>query len=96
MSMSIASHTKRLKRLEAASDASEKEPLVFSLHEWAGCPPLRKEEADDERIAMMEAKALHRLVEAGQITDEDRDRVQFIVYVSVSPSRPEQLEPDGQ
>jgi hypothetical protein len=47
---------------------------------------------DDESIAQMEAEALDRLEAAGEISDEDRDRVLFIVYVAVKPSQTEQLE----
>jgi len=91
--MGIASHKRRLSHLEAATGATEAEPLVFRLHEWAEGSPLREGiNDDDETIARMEAEALDRLVAAGEISDEDRDRVEFIVRVLVSPTRPEQLE----
>jgi hypothetical protein len=88
--MRIDSHNRRLSRLEADSGTANTEPLVFSLHEWAGRPPLREDEADDDTVAQMEAKALDRLIEAGEIGDEDRERVQFVVRVIVAPSSAEQ------
>jgi hypothetical protein len=65
--MGIAGHNRRLSRLEADSGTANTEPLVFSLHEWAGRPPLREDEADDDTVAQMEAKALDRLIQAGEI-----------------------------
>jgi hypothetical protein len=86
--MGIASHKRRLSRLEAATGATKAEPLVFRLHEWAKGGPIRKGiNDDDETIARMEAEALDRLVAAGEISDEDRDCVQFVVRIIVAPSR---------
>jgi hypothetical protein len=93
--MGIASHHRRLTRLEAASGTAKTEPLVFSLSEWAEGAPLAFEKGEEETIARMKANALDRLVAAGKIEDQDRERVQFIVRVLVRPSRPEQLEPYG-
>ena len=92
--MGIVSQNRRLKRLEAVSTTTQ--PLFYELHQWASGGPIEKGvNDDDETIAKMKAEALDRLVAAGEITDEDRARVRFIVYIAVKPTRPEQLEPYG-
>ena len=93
--MGIASHHRRLKRLEAASGILKEGRLLFSLHDWAEGCPIAFEENEDEKVGRMQANALDRLVAAGKIEVQDRDRVKFIVRVLVRPSRPEQLEPYG-
>jgi hypothetical protein len=80
--------------LEARSAVNKTEPIVFRLHEWVDRPPFREGVDDDpETLARMKAKALDRLIAAGKIEECDRHRVQFIVWVTNKPSRPEQLVP---
>ena len=87
--MGRVSQNRRLARLEAATGATKAEPLVFNLADWAEGGPIRKGvNDDDETIARMEAEALDRLIEAGEIGDEDRERVQFVVRVVVGASEP--------
>ncbi len=77
--MGIASHHRRLTRLEAANGLLKEGRLLFRLHEWAEGCPITFEENEDEKIGRMEVNALDRLVAAGKIRDTDRDRVTFIV-----------------
>ena len=83
--MGIASHPRRLARLEAANGTTKTGTLFFSLRDWAEGAPTAFEENEDEKISRMEADALDRLVAAGKIRDTDRDRVTFIVRVLVPP-----------
>ncbi len=83
--MSIASHYRRLTRLEAANGTAKTETLFFRLQDWAEGCPIAFEENEDEKIGRMEANALDRLVAAGKIRDTDRERVTFIVRVLVPP-----------
>ena len=80
--MGIASHLKRLKRLEVSRGAEQH--LAFLLSDWApGCPI--GFESKEEREALypgFRAAALDNLIAAGKIREDDRDRVQFIVYVA--------------
>ena len=85
--MGIASHHRRLERLEAANGIFKEGRLLFRLQDWAEGCPIAFEEGEEETIACMEANALDRLVAAGKIRDEDRERVQFIVRVLVSPPK---------
>ncbi len=75
--------------MEVANGILKEGRLPFSLHEWAEGCPIAFEEGEEETIACMEANALDRLVAAGKIRDEDRERVQFIVRVLVSPPKRE-------
>jgi hypothetical protein len=94
--MGIASHNRRLKRLEASQGIAERGPLFFHLRDWAPDFPLAFEsEAEKEALYPgLKATALDNLVAAGKIRECDRERVIFIVDLFPSPSRPEQLEPD--
>jgi hypothetical protein len=83
--MGIASHHRRLERLEAERGITKTETLYFRLHEWAEGCPIAFEENEDEKIGRMEANALDRLVAAGKIEVQDRDRVTFIARVLVPP-----------
>ena len=89
--MSLA---KRLERLEAElrdRNRGEEPWLIYSLHEWAEGAPIAFDEGegDEETIALLEANALDRLVAAGKIRDEHRDKVTFIVRQLVSSSKRE-------
>ena len=75
--------------METASGVTKTEPLVFCLSEWAEGAPLAFEKGEEETIARMKANALDRLVAAGKIEDQDRERVQFIVYILVDPPKRE-------
>jgi hypothetical protein len=94
--MGTVSHNQRLKRLEASRGISEREPLFFDLREWApDCPLTFDSEAEREALyPSLKATALNYLIAAGKIRECDRDRVIFIVEEFVSPSRPEQIEPN--
>ena len=85
--MGIASQNRRLERLEAHVRAQNREDefylcreLIYDPHEW--------DIDEEEAISRMMADERDRLVAAGEIRDEDRDRVQFIVHIIVdSPER---------
>jgi hypothetical protein len=96
--MGTASQNRRLERLEAHVRAAQNREgefylcrqLIYDPHEW----DIDKEEA----ISRMMADERDRLVAAGEIRDEDRDRVQFIVRIIVDPPKREDAarsSPDG-
>jgi hypothetical protein len=96
--MGIAGHNQRLKRLETSRGAAESGRLVFFLYDWADGAPIgfNSEEEEEALFPRFQAAALDNLVAKGKIRECDRSRVQFIVWVSAKPSRPEQLEPFSQ
>jgi hypothetical protein len=83
--MSIASHHRRLERLEASRGIVKREQLFFLLSDWApGCPIAFQSEAEDALFPDFRAAALDNLVAAGKIGDADRERVVFIVWRSAA------------
>lgn len=87
--MRIASHHRRLRRLEASRGTAEQERLFFDLSDWAqGCPKAFESKAEQESLfPKFETVALDNLVAAGKIRECDRERVVFMVRILVSPPK---------
>jgi hypothetical protein len=83
---SLNRELEQLQKLLRDSGRDEREPIYFSLHDWADDAPTTFEEAEaEDAISRLMPAALDRLIEAGKITERERDRVIFIVRTIINP-----------
>ena len=89
--MGIASHNRRLARLEETQGYGGPPP-IFALEDWAdGCPRCF-EPWEMDQIPEFKAVARDQLVAAGKIRERDRDRVRFMTTIIVYPPEREDEE----
>ena len=65
--------SKRIQHCSSGDDS--RRPLYYSLHDWAESAPQVFCPGQEDDIARLQAEALNRLVAAGEIRDEDRERI---------------------
>ena len=63
------------KRIQHGSSGADSRPLYYSLHDWTEGAPQVFCPGQEGAIARLQAEALNRLVAAGEISEEDRERV---------------------
>ncbi len=75
----------QLQKMLRDSGRDEREPIYFSIHEWADAPRAFEEAEAEYAISRRVPAALDRLIEAGKITERERGRVIFIVRTIIDP-----------
>jgi hypothetical protein len=85
--MSLASRLDKIQAELRARSLVDEPWLFYALHEWAEGCPIAFEEWEKDSIPGFEANALDRLVAAGKIREQDRERVTFIIRTIVHPPK---------